>query len=430
MQAADLRPVSAADRTQSAFDLFLIFAGANIVATTLQVGASLGDELSISQTMAVVGVGSLFGAWLVAALAPAGSRLGVPSIVAARAVLGNRGAAVVAVLLYVTNFAWIALNNVIAASVAARALPGLMDARVWSALLGVLATAVVAGGPRAVGRADRIAVPLMLVAGGLMTWACLRLPWPAASASAAATSGDLMRAFDVVVGYQASWLLMFADYPRYTADARRGAVAVFAGLALAALWFMPIGTVTARLAGSAEPGAMIDATGLGMWGAVLVALATLTTNFVNIYMSALAWKSLRPSTGDRSAIWSIGLIGTALGLLGGVWLDRFADFVLVLGGALVPIGAILFAQFVLIARYPDVETLYRNPGPYTRHWGVMPAGMLAWVAGAATYYAATDIGATLPTLVVTTVVYLVVHHLVGSGLIASHSARPDPTDRR
>ena len=143
---------------------------------------------------------------------------------------------------------------------------------------------------------------------------------------------------------------------------------------------------------------MIEATGLGTWGALLVALATLTTNFVNIYMSALAWKSLRPSTGDQPAIWSIGLIGTALGLLGGVWLDRFADFVLVLGGTLVPIGAILFAQFVLIARYPDVEALYRNPGPYTRYGGLMPAGMLAWVAGAATYYAASDIGATLPTL--------------------------------
>ena len=124
MQAADLRPVSAADRTQSAFDLFLIFAGANIVATTLQVGASLGGDLPVGQVIAVVGVGSVFGAWLVAALAPAGSRLGVPSIVATRAVLGFRGASLVAVLLYVTNFAWIALNNVIAASVVARALPG------------------------------------------------------------------------------------------------------------------------------------------------------------------------------------------------------------------------------------------------------------------------------------------------------------------
>jgi NCS1 family nucleobase:cation symporter-1 len=412
MQAADLRPVSPRDRTQSAFDLFLIFAGANVVATTLQVGASLGSDLSIPQALVVIALGSLFGAALVAALAPIGTRLGVPSIVATRAVLGTRGASVVAVLLYVTNFAWIALNNVIAASVASRAMPGLLDARVWGGLLGLLATAVVAGGPRAVGRADRVAVPLMLVAGGMMTWACLRLPWPAGHAAGHLPGATWMRAFDVVVGYQVSWLLMFADYPRYTASARRGAVAVFAGLALAALWFMPLGLVTARLAASVDPGEMIAVTGLGTWGAVLVALATLTTNFVNIYMSALAWKSLRPSAGDQTAIWSIGVVGTALGLLGGVWLERFADFVLVIGGTLVPIGAILLAHFVLASRSPDAEALYRNPGPYTVRGGVLPAGLVAWTAGAATYYATSHVGATLPTLVVTTAVYLTVARFV------------------
>ena len=406
MQAADLRPVTDADRTQSALDLFLIFAGANIVATTLQVGASVGEGLPVPQALAIVAAGSVFGAALVAALAPAGCRLGVPSIVATRAVLGMRGASLVAVLLYVTNFAWIALNNVIAASVIARALPWGVHPLAWSALLGVLATAVVAGGPRAVGHADRVAVPLMLVAGALMTWACSRLPWPAEPA-VASDSLAWLRGFDVVAGYQVSWLLMFADYPRYTANARRGAVAVFAGLALAALWFMPIGVVTARLAGSTDPGAMIEATGLGPWGAVLVSLATLTTNFVNIYMSALAWKSLRPATGDHAAIWSIGLIGTALGLLGGVWLDRFADFMLVLGGTLVPIGAILLTHFVILRRWPDVAALYASPGPYTAWGGFVPAGVAAWVAGAVTYYATSAVGATLPTLVVTTVVYWV-----------------------
>ena len=40
--AADLSPVPAEKQTQSAFDLFLIFAAANVVATTMQTGAVLG----------------------------------------------------------------------------------------------------------------------------------------------------------------------------------------------------------------------------------------------------------------------------------------------------------------------------------------------------------------------------------------------------
>ena len=75
---------------------------------------------------------------------------------------------------------------------------------------------------------------------------------------------------------------------------------MFLGLAVTALWFMPLGLVASLSAGSPDPGAMVYAVGIGWWGAVLLTVATLTTNFVNIYMSALAFKSLRPTIERRS----------------------------------------------------------------------------------------------------------------------------------
>ena len=102
------------------------------------------------------------------------------------------------------------------------------------------------------------------------------------------------RGLDVVIGYQVSWILMFADYSRYTRSVRGSAIAVFLGLALTSAWMMPLGAIAARAAGTSDPGAMLDAVGLGAAGALLLTLATLTTNFVNIYMSSLAWKSLAP----------------------------------------------------------------------------------------------------------------------------------------
>src|SRR5262245_45713110 len=114
MQAVEIGAVPPEKRTQPAFDLFLIFAGANIVATTLQVGASLAGPLPWREAFGLILAGSLGGSLLVAALSPIGPRLGVPSVIAARAALGLRGAGLVAGILYVTNFAWIAVNNVIA----------------------------------------------------------------------------------------------------------------------------------------------------------------------------------------------------------------------------------------------------------------------------------------------------------------------------
>ncbi|HEV7499027.1 MAG TPA: cytosine permease [Vicinamibacteria bacterium] len=402
MQAADLGPVPAEARTQSPLDLFLIFVGANIVATTLVTGASLVPAFSAAEVLALIALGTVVGSALVAALAPVGPRLGVPSVVAMRAAVGFRGAMALAVLLYVTNFAWIALNNVIAASACARVWGGPASEKAWAIGLGLLATAVVAAGPRAVGHADRVAVPLMAVTGLVFAWRAAGLPaevWRAPGTHAM----SWWRGLDVVVAYQVSWILMFADYSRYTASARKGVLAVFLGLALSSLWFMPLGALAARAAGSSDPGAMVDALHLGVSGALLVALGTITTNFVNIYLSALAWKSLVPRASDAASVWSIGIVGAALSLLSRSWLDGYADLMIVLGALLVPVGGILLARFVLERRPVDAAALYDRAGPYGS--GRFAAAATAWTLGAITYFAAERIGGTLPALLVAGVSY-------------------------
>src|SRR5512140_2174753 len=399
MQAADLGPVPDAEKTQTPVDLFLIVAGANLVATTLQTGASLAPAFGLRQAALLAFSGVVLGTALVAALTPLGPRLGVPSVIACRAALGLRGGALVSLILHVTNFAWIAVNNVIAASACARLFGGPASVRFWALGLGLLATAVVAGGPRAVSHADRVAVPLLLLVGAVLTFAFFRLP---AAVTAAPGNGSMpaVRGLDVVIGYQVSWLLVFGDYPRYTRSPGKAAAAVFLGLALTSLWFVPLGFLGARAAGSTNPGAMLAAAGLGGLGAVLLALATLTTNFVNIYMSALAWKSLVPAARDRASIWTIGVVGA---LLSG-WLERYADFMLLLGGLLVPVGGVLVARFFLVRRPVDVPSLYREDGAARRHGGFALPGMCGWAAGAAAYFLAGSTGGTLPALLAALVV--------------------------
>jgi NCS1 family nucleobase:cation symporter-1 len=410
MKPADISVISPAEQTQSPLDLFLIFIGANVVATTFQVGASLARAFTVGTSLGLVVIGSVTGALLVAALAPLGSRLRVPSLIATRPALGMRGAAVVAALLYGSNFAWIALNNVIAASACARALGGSESA--WAVALGILATLVVWIGPRAVAIADRVAVPLLLSLGVSLTIACLRAP--AAPAGPAVSAMSWSRGLDVVIGYQVSWILMFADYSRYTRSPRASGIAVFVALASTSIWLMPLGTVAARAAGSDDPGAMFAAVGLGAAGAVLLALATLTTNFVNIYMSALAWKTLLPRTGDSAVVWSIGIVGAVLSAVPALWLQQYANFMMVLGATLVPVGGVLIAHYYLASDTrvaPDglAAALYDSSGPFR---GVSIAGMAAWGVGAAAYFLAGSIGGTLPALASSIVVYLGVRRMI------------------
>jgi purine-cytosine permease-like protein len=177
---------------------------------------------------------------------------------------------------------------------------------------------------------------------------------------------------------------------------------------------MPLGAMSARAAGSTDPGAMLASVGLGGWGALLLAVATITTNFVNIYLSSLAWKSLVPKAGDQASVWSIGLIGAALSVLSTAWLDRYTDFMLLLGTVLVPVGGILLAHFFVLPRLgrgrrewraEHVAELYEARGPHARSGGLHLAAVAAWIAGAVAYHLAGPVGGTLPSLATTIVTY-------------------------
>lgn len=376
----------------SALDLFLIWAGANMVATTLAVGSSLVPAFATTQALGIVALGCIAGTALIASLVPLGTRLGVPSVVVARAALGIRGAALISLAMYVSNFAWIAVNNVIAASACVRVFGG--SPRAWAIGVGLLTAAVVAAGPRAVGRADRIAVPVMFAIGLMLTARLLVLP---GSAQHAPGTGGMswLRGLDVVVGYQASWILMFADYSRYTPSPARAAGAVYLGLGLTSLWLMSLGALGARAFGSSDPATIVASSGLGAAGAILLALATMTTNFANIYLSALAWKSLFPASRDAASVWAIGGVGAALSAFSGAWLDRYADFVLVLGALWVPVGGVFLSRFLLTRRPVDAAALYDAGGRYA---GFDGAALLACALGATVYALARESGGTLPAL--------------------------------
>jgi purine-cytosine permease-like protein len=143
-------------------------------------------------------------------------------------------------------------------------------------------------------------------------------------------------------------------------------------------------------------------------------LSTLTTNFVNIYTSGLAWKSLLPGKSDRAVVWSIGIIGTALGAVPGVWLEQYMGFMVILGTLLVPVGGVLIAHFYM-QRFDPVNIdstladLYDTSG---RLAGFAVPGCIAWAAGAIVYFMASSIGGTLPSLVVSMTVYAVLRKLL------------------
>jgi hypothetical protein len=153
---------------------------------------------------------------------------------------------------------------------------------------------------------------------------------------------------------------------------------------------------------------------LGAAGAVLLALATLTTNFVNIYMSALAWKTLLPRTGDAAVVWSIGIVGAVLSAVPALWLQQYANFMMVLGATLVPVGGVLIAHYYLASdaarhRRRSARGVVRFVGPVPGRVDSRGGGV---GSGSSRVLSGRPIGGTLPALASSIVVYLGLRRMI------------------
>jgi NCS1 family nucleobase:cation symporter-1 len=407
----DLAPVPDERRTASVLDVLLVFAGANIVTTTLVTGGSIATAFSWPRTLAIIAFGTVAGVAILALLARLGPRFGLPTMVLLRQPFGARGAEAISVLLLVTNFAWIALNNVIAA----RAMAGIVAGgeRSWSVVVGAVAIVVTLFGPRAMALFDRVAVPLLVLVGIALTAAIV-----GAGEGKLAGPGDaslgLCAGLDVVIGYQVSWCLMFADYTRFQRVEGRAATAVFLGMLFSSLWLVGLGAAAGRIGGGNDPTAMILGAGLPIPALLLMAFSTITTNFVNLYISALAVRNLWHRAPPRPTVLAIGIVGTLVGLLSPHLLDGYAAFMGWIGTGFLPIAAITIVHFFVLHPARDRRGVRMVPAILgagaaraIRPWSA-PA-IIAWLAGVATYQAmarfAPEWGATLPTLLVTAVCY-------------------------
>jgi NCS1 family nucleobase:cation symporter-1 len=143
---------------------------------------------------------------------------------------------------------------------------------------------------------------------------------------------------------------------------------------------------------------MILGAGLPVSALLLMALSTITTNFVNLYLSALAVRNLWHRAPPRPTVLLVGAIGTLFGLLSPDLLDGYAGFMGWIGTGFLPIAAITVVHFFVLHRGRTIDP---------RPWSL--AAILAWSAGVATYQAVAHfvprIGATVPTLAVTAALY-------------------------
>jgi putative hydroxymethylpyrimidine transporter CytX len=285
-------------------------------------------------------------------------------MVVLRRALGDRGSYLPTALNILQGLGWGTFEILVIAE-AARLIVD-VDAR-WPFALaaGALGTALSIIGPENVTRRvlKRFVTPLVAIA---IVYLLLRLLIDGTSselAVAAAGGLGLMAAIDLVVANFASWQPLVPDYTRFARSVKGAALGAGLGFGVASTLTFGVGILAALQAGgldSASAGvAVILAVPLGTLVASILVVDESEKGFANIYSTAVSVRNFAPRAPQTPIVIVVGAIVTIGALT--ISLDRFFDFLFLLGAVFVPLFGAVFADRI------------RPVAPH--------ATIVAWIAG-------------------------------------------------
>jgi putative hydroxymethylpyrimidine transporter CytX len=358
-------PIPVERRLLTGFDVAILWSNMGVSLLGIVAGAGLiAYGAGSTRALVAILIGGVIGGLMLAAAGALGAASGQPGMVVLRRALGTRGSYLPTGLNILQGIGWGTFELLVIAE-AGRLIVS-VDAR-WPFVVaaGAIGTLLAIIGPENVTRRvlKRFVTPLVAIA---IVYLLLRLAIDGTSselAVAAAGGLGLMAAIDLVVANFASWQPLVPDYTRFARSVKGAALGVGLGFGIASTITFAVGVLAALHAGgldSASAGvAIILAIPLGTLVAAILVIDESEKGFANIYSTAVSIRNLLPRAPQTPLVLLVGAIVTFGAVT--VSLDRFFDFLYLLGAVFVPLFGAVFADRI------------RPVAPH--------ATIVAWVAG-------------------------------------------------
>jgi putative hydroxymethylpyrimidine transporter CytX len=392
-----IQPVPPEKRSLRSFDFAVLWGDLAVSLLVMVAGTILVPGLSTKTALLVVVVGTLFGTVLLSLVGVAGSRLGVPTMVALRAPLGLRGSYVTTGFNIVQLIGWAALEIIIMAQ-AAKALSdeylGFEGYYFWLVAFGVVATLMAMGGPIVVVRdyLQKFAVWIVLAATAWLTFHLFDAYDMSAIWNREGEGGfpNAWQGIDIVVALPVSWLPLVCDFSRFGRSAAPAAIGTYAGYALANAWFFALGVLYVQALETTTVG-FIDALVLMLipmalgWLALIVLLVGESDEaFANVYSTAVSLQNMLPWLKAPILALIVGIISIVVAI--NLDMLGYETFLFLIGGVFVPVFGVFLADYFVLRRGQcDIDDFYRTDGRFWYVGGFNLAAIAVWLGGFLVY---------------------------------------------
>ncbi len=399
-------------------DVSILWFSLAIGLLVIQAGAFLtmpieygGFGLNILDAFLVSLLGSSIGSFILALVGLIGAKHSVTSMVSLRPSFGLLGSYLPSILNVIQLIGWTIFEFIImgeAATSISKHFIGPYTKYLWITFFAILVYLMTVYGPLIIVRQwlEKFAIWFAILGGAFLTYQLLSIKTLTIQFSNNFQFSTILLALDLVIAMPISWLPLVSDYNRFSKNIKESFLGTFISYTIANTWFYFMGAILAII----YPGQSITySMALVFFGllALFVILIDEPDNaFADVYSATLSIQNVFP----KQKQWEIALIITILSLLFAYFIPifQYENFLLLIGASFIPIFGILLSDYFILNK-----SNYKNDQFYQTNMKINLKAIISWIVGFLTYYyfayINVIIGATIPSLIITFILYLILN---------------------
>lgn len=375
----------------------LIWFGAGVSIAEILTGTYF-SSLGFQKGLAAILIGHVIGCVMLFLAGVIGGKSRLSAMETVKSSFGNKGGQFFAILNVLQLVGWTAIMIYDGAL----AVDGMVSTGrwLWCLIIGALIVVWILTGITNLGKINTAAMVLLFI----LTLVLCKVIFFDGNViqSTADDSLSFGAAVELAVAMPLSWLPLISDYTREAEKPVKATAVSAIVYGIVSCWMYVIGMGAALFTGESDIAQILLKAGLSIAGLLIIVFSTVTTTFLDAYSAGISSESIFSKIKGKYAAIVVTIIGTVGAIL--FPMDDITDFLYLIGSVFAPMIAIQIADFFL---------LHRDRRKNAFDW----RNLIIWVIGFVLYRLLMrvdlPVGNTLPDMVITIVICVIVGKVVG-----------------
>ena len=357
--------------------------------------------LGFGKAMLAILLGHLIGGLMMFAAGMIGAKERKSAMETVKMSFGEKGSLLFAILNVLQLVGWTAImiyDGALAAD-------GVLHAGnwVWALIIGALIVVWIFIGLTNLGKVNTVAMTALFILSLVLFKVIF---FGNVSAAPIVVDGSLTfgAAVELAVAMPLSWLPLISDYTREAQKPFAATLVSVVVYSLVSIFMYMIGMGAAIFTGEYDIAQIMLKTGFGVVGLLIIVFSTVTTTFLDAYSAGVSCVSISAKIKEKWAAIVVAVIGTVAAII--YPMDNITNFLYLIGSVFAPMIAVQIADYFILKKADSEKSAFQ--------W----RNLIVWLAGFIIYrilmQVDTPVGNTLPDMVITVVLCLIVEKAAGA----------------